>query len=184
MKRAFYVVLLSLMIASTAAAQDKPSQEKPSPEVGALRPPERPLSYYKLEFILREMQDGKVLNSRTYLMTVENTDRAEAKTGARVPVSLGGSGTPGPIQYMDVGVNITCRVNGRDDYASLRTTIEISSFALPEQATVPGTQPVVRSMRTDMAAVVPVNKQTVIGAIDDVNSTKRYEIAVTATKMK
>jgi hypothetical protein len=35
-----------------------------------------------------------------------------------------------------------------------------------------------------MNAVVPVNKQTVIGTIDDVNSTKNYEIAVTATKLK
>jgi hypothetical protein len=41
-----------------------------------------------------------------------------------------------------------------------------------------------RQARTSMSAVVPVNKATVVGLIDDINSTKRYEIAVTATKMK
>jgi hypothetical protein len=41
-----------------------------------------------------------------------------------------------------------------------------------------------RQMRTEMAAVVPIGKQTVIGAIDDASSTKRYEVAVTATRLK
>ena len=184
MRRAFYAVLFAMMMGLCAGAQDKPAPEKASPETAQekARPAERPLSFYKLEFVLRELQDGKAINSRTYMMTVENNDRGDIRTGARVPVQLGSP--PMPTQYMDVGININCRVVGRDDYVSLRSTIDVSSFAIPEQATSPGTQPVVRSMRTEMAAVVPVGKPTVIGTIDDVNSTKRYEIGVTATRMK
>lgn len=139
----------------------------------------KPLSFYKVEYVLRELQDGKVINSRSYIMTIADRERGEVKVGARVPVPT--SETTG--QYMDVGTNIQCKVVGATDFTLLETSIEISSFALPEQS--PGrTQPIVRQMHTSMAAVVPNGKQTIIGVMDDVNSTKRYEIAVTATKLK
>ncbi|MGZ5744514.1 MAG: hypothetical protein ACXWIE_26205 [Burkholderiales bacterium] len=102
--------------------------------------------------MLRELQDGKTINSRSCVMTIENVDRGEAKVGARVPVNVGN----GQSQYLDVGVNINCRVVGQDDFVTLHTTVEISSFALPEQASGAAGQPVVRQMRTQMAAVVPL----------------------------
>jgi hypothetical protein len=177
MKRTF-AVLAIVMASIFMAAQDKPAEIQ-----GPLPKMEKPLSFYKVEYVLRELQDGKAINSRNYVLTIENNDRGEAKVGARVPVQMGGGGNlPSTWQYMDVGVNISCRAVGHDDYVSLRTNIEISSFALPEQQAA--AQPVVRQMRTDMAAVVPLSKPTVIGVVDDVNSTKRYEVAVTATKLK
>jgi len=170
-----FFIAISLIVAASlmVAAQDKPAAENPPAKQ------ERPLNFYKVEYVLRELQDGKAINSRNYVMTIESYDRGDAKVGARVPVPTGIN----QVQYMDVGVNIGCRVVAKDDFVSLHTTVEISSFALPEQATTGG-QPVVRQMRTEMAAVVPNGKQTLIGIIDDVNSTKRYEIAVTATKLK
>ena len=174
MKRLIQVVLIAIAAAICVSAQDKPA-EKPQAE--------RPLSYYKLEFVLKELQDGKTINTRNYMMTVEDHDRGTLKTGARVPVNNVAPATG--FQYLDIGVNIDCRVVGHDDFASLNTTVEVSSFALPEQASgTSGMPPVVRQAKASMDAVVPVNKPTVIGVIDDVNSTKRYEIAVTATKLK
>lgn len=174
MKRFLQAVLFLVLIGTSAVAQDQPAQVIPRTD----RPiEERPLSFYKLEFVLREVQDGKTINSRNYMLTVENNDRAETKTGARVPVRSGMNG----FQYMDLGVNINCRVVGRNDYASIKMSVEISSVAAAEAN---DSQPVVRSMRTEMAAVVPLGKPTLIGFMDDVNSTKRYEIAVTATKLK
>ncbi len=174
MKRFIQVVLMTLAAAMCVSAQDKPA-EKPKED--------RPLSFYKLDFVLKELQDGKTINTRNYEMTLEDRERGSTRIGARVPVNNVGPSTG--FQYLDIGINIDCRVVGHDDYASLNTTVEVSSFALPEQATgTNGLPPVVRQARTNMAAVVPVNKQTVIGLIDDVNSTKRYEIAVTATRLK
>ena len=174
MKRAFRLAVVVMVAAMWASAQEKPV-ERPKEE--------RPLSFYKLEFVLRELQDGKLINTRNYMMTVENGDWGRTKTGSHVPVRTGPADQS--VQYVDVGVNIDCRAVGRDDYASLNTTVEVSSFALPEQTSgTSGLPPVLRQARANMAAVVPVNKQTVIGVIDDANSTKRYEIAVTATKMK
>ena len=174
MKRILQVICMTMLLVNIATAQDKPA-EKPREE--------RPVSFYKVEYVLRELQDGKVINTRNYMMTVENGDRGSTKTGARVPVTQGQADKG--FMYIDIGVNIDCRVVGRDDFASVNTTIEVSSFALPEQSSnTSGLPPVLRQARAQMAAVVPVNKQTVIGSIDDANSTKRYEIALTATKIK
>jgi hypothetical protein len=175
------VAVLFVVIASLfAVAQDKPAE---SP----LAKTERPLSFYKVEYVLRELQDGKAINSRNYAMSIEDGKRGEAKVGARVPVSTGMVGGIPQFQYLDVGVNLLCVVEGKGDYASLRTTIEISSFAIPEQATAAvnsDVRPVLRQMRAELPAVVPLAKPTVIGTVDDVNSTKRYEVSVTATKLK
>ena len=171
MRRVLQVIFMVIVLMNSVAAQDKPV-DKPRED--------RPLSFYKLEFALRELQDGKLINTRNYSMTVENGDRGNVQVGARVPVNSGDKG----IQYMEVGTNINCRVVGKENFASLNTVVEVSSFALPEQSQNSSTPPVLRQLRANMAAVVPENKQTIIGSIDDANSTKRYEIAVTATKLK
>lgn len=163
----FTIVALGLSMSAQNTLPEKPKDEQP-------------LSFYKLEFVLRELQDGKVVNTRNYMMTIRNNEWGRTKAGARVPIKTGDT-----MQYLDIGVNIECMVVDRNEYVSLSTTIEVSSFALSEQApTLSDLPPVLRQFRTSMAAVVPINKQTVIGTIDDANSTKRYEIAVTATKMK
>lgn len=178
-------LLLAVVIVALAGISfaQEPAKEASKAETNAQT---RPLSFYKVEYVLRELQDGKAINSRNYMMTIEDRDWGEAKVGARVPVNTGGGGPSMPTsqwQYMDIGINIRCRPVGMNDFTSLQTTVEISSFALPEKEAT-ASQPVVRQMKTDMAAVVPNGKQTVIGVIDDVNSTKRYEIAVTATRLK
>jgi len=176
MKRIFVLLMLFFVFATSALSQE-PTAEKTRTE--------RPLSFYKVDYVLRELQDGKVLNTRNYTMTIEDGDRGSTKAGARVPVVTGGGDKSPQWQYIDIGINIDCRLVTKGDYVALNSTVDISSFALPEQAAnTTGQSPVLRQARTNMAAVVPVNKQTVIGSIDDVNSTKRYEIAVTATKVR
>ena len=157
--------------------------QETTPMPPGIKPPqESPLSVYKLDFVLRELQDGKAINSRNYSMIVENRGRGSLRTGSRVPVTVS---TDKGIQYMDIGVNIDCgNVRAKEDNVTFNASIEVSSFALSEQSPTSGTPPVLRNMRAQMDAAVPVGKPTVIGIIDDANSTKRYEVAVTATKLK
>lgn len=168
------VVIVAFVVAALAMIGQEKAEDRPK-EV-------KPQNSYKVEYVLRELQDGKAINTRSFMMTVDSNEGGEAKVGARVPVSVGNV----PAQYMDIGLNIQCvRLVERDNYVSLRTNVEMSSFALPEQAaSSSNTPPVLRNFRTSMVGSVPIGKQTVIGSIDDVNSTKRYEIAVTATKVK
>lgn len=176
MKHLLKIAWLAFGLAGMALAQES------APAPGIKPPQESPLSVFKLDFVLRELQDGKAINARNYSMIVENRGRGDLRTGARVPVTV--SNDKG-MQYMDIGVNIGCgNVRAKEDNVTFNTSIEVSSFALPEQSTTGGTPPVLRNMRAQMDAAVPLGKPTVIGIIDDANSTKRYEVAVTATKLK
>lgn len=175
MKKLLLLAVMVAALASTSFAQE-PQKDAPKADNSAET---RPVSFYKVEYTLRELQDGKAINSRNYMITVQDHQWGEAKVGARVPINIGGTTQ---WQYMDIGINIRCKPNGMNDFTGLQTSVEISSFALPEEKTAG--QPVVRQMKTDMDAIVPNGKQTVIGGIDDVNSTKRYEISVTATKLR
>src|ERR1700682_561096 len=67
--------------------------------------------YYHLVFVVKEMEGGKVINSREYGMsigTVENftnMNPRSIRTGTKVPVES----EQGKATYIDVGVNIDCR---------------------------------------------------------------------------
>jgi hypothetical protein len=101
--------------------------------------------------------------------------------GSRVPVTSGSS--PAQTQYMDIGVNIECRVWGADEVLLLENTVELSSLAaLPNAA--PDAHPVVRQLKATSLATVSAGKPTVIGSLDGVDSARRTEIEVTATRVK
>lgn len=176
-------VLAGLILPACLVAQETPKQEPSQESPKQSKPERRALGAYKLEFTLRELQDGKVVNTRTYMMVMDdNYHYSEVKIGSRVPVKT----DPG-INYLDVGTNIRCnRIQAEAPWVSLDCAVEVSSFTLPDQRlqAAPNAAPVLNQMRSSIPAVVQEGKQTVIGLIDDPNSVKRYEIAVTATKVK
>jgi hypothetical protein len=96
-------------------------------------------------------------------------------------------GTKG-IQYQDVGINIDCRPDERDNQVLLETRFESSSVVTPEKPTEergnPYLGPVIRRVRLSGHALVTLGKPTVIGTLDDVATNRRYEIEVTVTKVK
>jgi hypothetical protein len=93
--------------------------------------------YYHLVFVVKEMEDGKVINSREYGMsiaTVENStnnsyNNRSIRTGTKVPVES----EQGKATYIDVGVSIDCRsvmeVGGR---LAMDVSADISSIGSPK----------------------------------------------------
>ena len=171
-------VVLGLMVV-TAPAQDN-AKETPTQQPAA-QP--KPLIAYNLQFVLRELQDGKVVNTRNYAAVMqENLGPVDLKIGSRIPVK-----SEKEFTYMDIGTSIRCwDLKAQPPSVGLNCTVEISNFALPEQKLQTGiaTAPVLNQIRSETHAVVEEGKQALISSIDDSNSTKRYEIAVTATKAK
>jgi hypothetical protein len=86
-------------------------------------------------------------------------------------------------QYYDVGMNIDCRPHEQQEGVALDVTVDFSSVAPPSE-TSPSYNPVFRSNRSDVQTVVAFGKPTLITSLDDVESNRRYEIEVTATKVK
>lgn len=182
MKKISLLVVVFVLIGVAARAQDN-AKEAPKEETKSENQAPKPLSAYKLQFVLRELQDGKIVNTREYAMVVrDNYLPADLKIGSRIPVK-----DEKDFHYLDIGTSIFCgQVEGRAPYVALRCTVEISNFALSEQKLQSGiaTAPVLNQIRANLATVVEEGKQTMVSSIDDPSSTKRYEVAVTATKVK
>jgi len=183
MKKLWLITWLMALAVGVVPAQDS-AKENPQQAPKAEKPAPKPLGAYKLEFVLRELQDGKVINTRSYTLIVQDGYRhADLKIGSKVPVRT----KENDFQYLDIGTNISCNhLEEQAPLLGLECTVEISNFALPDQKLTSGitSAPVLNQVRADIPALVPEGKQTVIGMIDDPNSTRRYEIAVTPTKIK
>ena len=149
-----------------------------------------PVSVYRLDYVIHELDNGKRINQRKYSLSVEagrgHSNRwGRVRVGRRVPVATGAT-TTSPvqqIQYMDVGMNLDCGLQETDDVLLLETRLEVSSVVTGGELAAPGA-PVTRQARTEMVSVLTPGKPTVIGTLDDVDSTRSYQIEVTATRMK
>jgi len=60
-----------------------------------------PHSRYRLEFVLKQLDHGKVLSTHNFVMSAEsNGSTSQVRTGNRIPIDLGGEKG---LQYQDVG---------------------------------------------------------------------------------
>jgi hypothetical protein len=141
---------------------------------------------YRLDIVIRELQDGKVLSTRDYIALLQDHPYhpRTIKIGSRLPLG----GTPGNpnIQYFDVGTNLTFRVRTLEGRLLLSLTAEVSNVAAPELGSSSKTAdyPIVRQFRTDQEAAIPLGKPTLLDSVDDPSSNHKFQIEVTATKEK
>jgi len=138
-----------------------------------------------MAFIIYELQDGKKINQRDYSLLVEANDRGAntLKIGTKVPIDAGNGG----ITYADVGFELRCSaaetVNNK---LAVSVDMTVTNFAIPEQNTDPrtaGSRPVLRGVTQRISAVVNPGKPQILTSMDDVNSTKRMQVELTATKV-
>ena len=148
--------------------------------------PQPQISTYKLDYTFSELQDAKRINTRSYTVLVRSTDRGSIRLGNRVPIMVETSKEgSNQMQYLDIGVNIDCRVEpASESDITLFTNVE-STSAAPEQ---PGENrtgsPVLRQLRYQLNNTVSLNKPTILATADEPDGTRRFQIEVTATKVR
>jgi hypothetical protein len=177
------ILILTFLAAGTMAAQDTPkSTEKPDKDVVVKK---AAIPNYKMAFSIYELQEGKKINQRDYSLLLEANDRGAntLKIGTKVPIDAANGGTT----YADVGFELRCSaietVNGK---LAVGVDITITNFAVPEQNTDPrtaGSRPVLRGVTQRVGTVVTPGKPQILTSMDDVNSNKRMQVELTATKM-
>ncbi len=184
--KAVAVLVLGVLAFGLAArAQEKTTPKDPTPDT----------SVYKVDFVVAEVEDGKRVNTRTYTLMMEEGKQARANVATRVPVPTGPSisaSTSGvnplvnsQIQYMDVGLSLTFRFLQQGEYLMMSGGYNIDTFAMPEEAQGNTLRlPVTRRISSDVGAAILPGKPTIISSVDDTNSRKRYQLEVTATKVK
>ena len=175
MKR-FFQLLLIFGLVSVMAAQEAPKHLQ---------------KIYKVVFLIYEVEDGKKINERTYTLPVTSVDGNPRDTtmsvGSRIPIATAINTSDKTVwQYIDIGLNIDCSVTEQGDKFIVRGGIVLSSLAMPEQGTDPrsGGNPVVREVRENFTTLVPPGKPTLVTTMDDINSKKRTQVEITATKVE
>jgi hypothetical protein len=162
--------LCAILLASTVPLL---GQEVMTPKATA------PRHFYKLNYVLKEFDEGKVVNQRDFVVTVSTGDRysSRLRAGSRFPVR-----DEGKTNYVDVGVNLDNRLEDLPDGLAMDVNAEISSPANDPANT--GGAPVIRQVRTNAQAVVPLNKPFVLFNVDEPSSRHRFELDVTAVPQK
>lgn len=164
-----FAVVMALAV--TAPAQT-PEAKQPEPK------------FYKLEIVLKELEAGKVVTARNYVMTTAfpASITASIRTGDKVAVSTG-AGTPNTqFTYMDVGVNIDCRINSvTTAEIGLRIGADISSAADNKGSSLP---PTIVQTRFNGDALVPFRKPTTVFSSDGASSKRQTQLEITATPLQ
>jgi hypothetical protein len=139
---------------------------------------------YRMDYSVNELEDGKKINSRQYSINLNAGDANSLKIGTRVPVES----EQGKFQYIDLGTNIWCRLRQQASELTLEVRAEISSLAnsSPDQAIGPPVvrAPVVRQLQINGSTIVVPGKPMVIGAVDDPNSKRQFQLEVTVSKLR
>ena len=182
MRRTVYVILM-LVVATAVIAQDTKPEPKPvHNDFSWARNP------YRLDYTIKEMDDGKVVNTRTYSMVMQSSEErgrsfGEVKTGTRVPMlsAVPKEGSP-QIQYIDVGINITAQLYLLESSNLLLSgNVEISTLA---DSTGPAGAPIIRQVRCNTTGETVPGKPNQIASLDDPISKHRYVIEVVPTKLR
>jgi len=168
-------VLMAALVAGACFAQSESA--KPA------EPP--PPKYFRLDFVVRELDSGKVLNSRAYSMTISTDPQnrvSSIRAGSRVPVSTK-SGASSESTYIDVGVNIDCNsAKEVQNQLALNVSADISTTA--NDTTVPNYNPglpVIRQNKWTGNVLVPLRKATTIFSSDDASTKHQMQLELTAT---
>jgi hypothetical protein len=166
-------------------------------EIPANSPNTKPVfepHFYHLIFVVKELEAGKVINSRTYFMsigTVEGSSNTfsprSIRTGTKVPVEA----EAGKVNYVDIGVNIDCRsVLDLGSRMAMDLSAEISSVQkdVEDRNKVSmvgqGPTPLIQQNKWNSQIVVPFGKPTVVFSSDEVASKRTIELELTATEIK
>jgi hypothetical protein len=144
-----------------------------------------PGKFYRLDFVVKEIEGGKVLNARAYSLITAGDSRetASLRTGTKVPVATGS--TMQSFQYIDVGVNIDCRsIKEAQRDLSLYVAAEISSLPSepdqqPTTAATTRMAPAVRQNRWSSWVIVPLKRPTLIFSSDDPTSKRQMQVDLT-----
>lgn len=165
---------------SVARAQEA-KKENQSSEISTSKQP-KPAVFYRVEFVVRELENGKRINSRSYTMLAKEDRPTRIRVGNRVPYS---TGPAGQFQYSDVGMNIDFTLRELENsLLPMSTKLESSDVVAPEQTGGGTTNPAFRHVSFEVDSEVLPGKPTVISTLDDVSTNRRYEVEVTATRVK
>ena len=146
-----------------------------------VKPEVQPQRYFKLDFSVKQFDGGRVVNARSYSMSVLAPSEGgavagELRAGEKIPFQA-----PSGPQQLEVGVNIDCRrIKEVGDKLGMNVSAEVSSIAASEEKTP---LPLIRRTQMNINVLVPLKKPTLIFSSDEPSSKGSLQMELTATPM-
>jgi hypothetical protein len=145
--------------------------------------------FYHLDFVVKELEGGKVTNARNYSMNIATGKGAQGssiRSGGKVPVQSGtlpiGDKTNVQFTYVDVGVNIDCRAAKElPDHLAMIVVSDVNSALHSSDHAMP---PVIRKTQWSSEVLIPLRKPTTIFSSDDAGTKIQMQLEVTATPLR
>jgi hypothetical protein len=100
--------------------------------------------------------------------------------GSEVPYAT----SPSSMSYRKVGVSINCTLTETDGNPSLSLNLDISGVAPSEKGADLPSLVIFRSVSISAEAMLTPGKSTMISSVDDPAIKRRFQVDVTATKIK
>ena len=163
---------------SNAGASEKKLSSPPTAQSASKK-------FYRLNFVLQELENERVINSRSYSMTMADIGLSSIRAGEKVPFAST-SGTNTEWQQIDVGVNIDCRkLETAGSGVSLEIKTEISSVIESHgENSPPPSQPIIRRNQWESTVVLPLKQPTVLFSSDDPASKRKMQLQLTVTPIQ
>lgn len=142
--------------------------------------PEAPEKFYKLDLVLKELEAGKIISTRTYSMALSplsSKNPSSVRTGDKIAVP---SGSNNQFSYLDVGVNIDCRfLSIVNNELMIQISADISNAI--ERTGGPG--PTIVQTRWNGVAVIPLRKAVTVFSADGASNKRQTQLEITAIQL-
>jgi hypothetical protein len=184
MLRIIVVVCFAGLTSLTGWSQNNGNTQEKSPaSVNAAEKGSK--NFYQLNFVLRELENERLINTRAYSIIMSNhKDRGAIRSGEKVPFSST-SGAKTEWQQIDVGVNIDCAdLEELGDRIAIYILAEISSVMDSHGDNSPPSLPIIRNHRWHSTVVLPLKQPTILYSSDDPASKRKVQLQLTATMIQ
>lgn len=154
--------------------------------------------FFRLKFVVKELQGKKVIDSRSYTTEISATpigvqpsvswdNHRSIRAGDRVPTS----NKPGAnYQYVDVGTEIDCAnpvlMGNRlamQVTASISNVVKLAGYESSSNSSQTPVHPIFQTNRWNSEVLIPIGQPTVLFTSEDPTSTHTMELDVTATPL-
>jgi hypothetical protein len=139
--------------------------------------PEESAKYLRLDFTVKELDNGKVVTARTYstISSAGSGGACSIRAGEKFPVPTDKEA----FTYLDIGVSIDCnsfRLTGNQ--LALHVTADISG-QVPDASKGPA--PVIRQTRWNSSVIVQLGKATTLFSFDGSATKRQTQLDLVAT---
>jgi hypothetical protein len=140
--------------------------------------PSKPHHVYRLDYSLSVTEPGKAAVTNGYVLNVEEGQSGDVHAGANIPLQTSSSSMASPRQ--DVGVKLHCQVTRVGGDLLIHNNTELSG---PDEHADQGARAIHKISGSGDAVVTP-GKSALVTSIEEPVSHTRYEVTVTATKLR